>query len=305
MADLTDTPQEFRFIVTSQNKFLVSIRGKGARPPLYLVHSLAGELTWLPPLSQLMDDDQPIYGFAAAGLNAKGTAFDSVEEMAQAYLDATRRVHPAEPYILGGYSFGGVVAFEMARQVQLLGGTVEKLVLIDTYSPKSAIIKELSAWNHNGTMLQSVGNMLALEWKARALMAPGDLPAGDAAGQVDLTVRHLLTQCDIPHSYEALSDLLAKCRDVMAAHNKALSNYQPAPLPKPVETVLIQNSEGFVGRKNILNLPGLSNGVEGNDHGWDGILQGTTKTLTVETEHFLMMKSPALERVAEILNAEL
>ncbi len=268
------------------------------------MHSLAGELTWLPPLSQMMGDDQPVYGFAAAGLNARGAAFESVEAMAHAYLQAARGVHPGEPYLLGGYSFGGVVAFEMARQIQALGGTVEKLILIDSYSPKSAIIKELSAWNHNGTMLQSVGNMLALEWKARALMEPGALPVGDAAAQVDMTTRHLLRECDIPHSYEALSDLLAKCQAVMAAHNKALSDYRPVPLPRPVDVVLIQNSEGFIGRRNVLNLPALSNGVESNDHGWDDILQGPTRTLTVATEHFLMMKSPALEQVAEILNAE-
>jgi len=283
----------------ADERLLVTIRGRGNRRPIYLVHSLAGELTWLLPLAQRLDPEQPIYGFAAPGLNSEGPSFTRLEEMAAAYLAAVRKVQPHGPYILGGYSFGGVVAFEMARQACQAGEPVDRLLLIDAYTPASEVMQTLKRWSREGTLLQTVANLLGIQWRARALLGDGDLPREDPEAQVAAATHHLLSNCDVPHSYDALSALLGKCGRVMQVHTDLLSAYQPRPPLGRFGSLLIHNTEGFVGRNNALQLPEMP----GSDrtHGWHGCLPEPPQKIGVAAEHFLIVQPPALDRVSSIL----
>jgi thioesterase domain-containing protein len=87
-----------------------------------------------------MVPDQPFYGIQAPGLNGKQPCLTSVDEYASYYLEQLLGVQPEGPYFLGGYSFGGLVALEMARGLAERGQEVALLALVDTYPgvPKSA-----------------------------------------------------------------------------------------------------------------------------------------------------------------------
>ncbi len=63
---------------------------------------------------------------------------------------------------MGGYSFGGVVAFEMARQVQQAGQSVERLFLVDAYAPGAPVTRALSRWTEDGFLMQAVANLLGV-----------------------------------------------------------------------------------------------------------------------------------------------
>jgi acetoacetyl-CoA synthetase len=76
---------------------------------------------------------RPFYGLQARGLNGEENSHTSIEAMALDYLNYVRQVQPHGPYFLGGYSAGGLVAFEMARILQESGETVRRLILLDTY----------------------------------------------------------------------------------------------------------------------------------------------------------------------------
>jgi thioesterase domain-containing protein len=289
--------------MTDARRFLVAIRRGGDLPPLHLVHSLAGELTWLPPLARLLDARRPLYGFAAPGLNAKGPGFARLEDMAAGYLAAVRTVQPHGPYLFGGYSFGGIVAYEMARQARDAGEAVAGLVLVDSYTPDSGVMRALERWVTDGVLVQSVGNMLAIDWGARELLAPGALPPGDPAAQIDVVTRHLLDHCDVPHGYEALSSLLDKCRHVMAEHTRMLAAYRPRPPSERLDALLVHNTQGFIGAGNPLRLPDVPALADG--HGWEGYLLDPPRQVGVATEHFLMMRPPALDQVATFIDAHL
>lgn len=114
---------------------LVPIQPHGARPPFFCVHAAGGNVLGFVDLLRYLDKDQPFYGLQSVGLDGSQEPYSRVEDMAAHYLRDIRSVQPHGPYHLGGLSFGGVVAFEMARQLQCQGETVALLALIDTWAP--------------------------------------------------------------------------------------------------------------------------------------------------------------------------
>ena len=292
-------------IAAPDKRFLVAIRGKGHKPPLFLVHSLAGELTWLPHLAHRIDAARPIYGFAAPGLNVKASFFGSLEGMASAYLAALRSVQPGGPYLFGGYSFGGIVAYEMARQAAQAGDQIGKLILIDSYTPDTSVMSALRRWVGDGILILSVCNTLATEWGATALLEPSALPNGDPNAQVDIATRHLLAHCSVPHTHEAVRNLLEKCHQVMRVHTAMLAAYDPSSPADFHDTILIQNTLGFISDTNALRLPLAPGLTQPGDHGWRRYLRVPPQIIGVDAEHFLIMKPPAIAEVARIIDQHL
>ena len=112
---------------------LVPIKEHGSKPPLFLVHGLRGNVLNFYGFRQYMPADQPIYGLQAYGLNSGRAGFVSIPAMAQHYIKEIRSVQPAGPYFLGGFSAGGLVAYEMAAQLAQSGERVQFLALFDAY----------------------------------------------------------------------------------------------------------------------------------------------------------------------------
>jgi len=98
-------------------------------------------------LAQHLAPDQPMYGLQAQGLDGKQPRLNRVEDMAAHYLKEIRAVQPEGPYFLGGLSFGGTVAFEMAQQLRAQGQQVGLLFLFDTfpkgYESKVVLLRKL------------------------------------------------------------------------------------------------------------------------------------------------------------------
>jgi amino acid adenylation domain-containing protein len=112
---------------------LVPIQPQGSQPPFFCVHGVGGNVVGFRELARLMAPDYPFYGFQAQGLDGSRKPFAEIEEMAAHYIREMRGVQPEGPFLLGGYSFGGLVAYEMARQLFAGGEEVALLALFDTY----------------------------------------------------------------------------------------------------------------------------------------------------------------------------
>ncbi|HLK32076.1 MAG TPA: amino acid adenylation domain-containing protein, partial [Terriglobales bacterium] len=111
---------------------LVPLQTAGSRPPFFCVHGVGGNIVGFRELARYVGDDQPFYGVQAQGLDGKLPCLVRVEDMAKRYLDEIRRLQPRGPYLLGGFSFGGLVAFEAAQQLQSQGEEVGLVALLDT-----------------------------------------------------------------------------------------------------------------------------------------------------------------------------
>jgi amino acid adenylation domain-containing protein len=114
---------------------LVAIQLQGDRPPFFGIHGSDGNVLFYREFSRLLGKEQPFYGVQAQGLDGKPVARTSVEAMAAYYLEEMRKVQPHGPYLLGGYSFGGLAAYEIARHLRAAGEEVVLLVLFDTHNP--------------------------------------------------------------------------------------------------------------------------------------------------------------------------
>ena len=115
---------------------VVEIRpGTGGRP-FFCVHGVAGNILFVRSLALRLSGHGSVYGIQPPMLDGSRSPFQSVEAMAQHYVGAIRAVQPRGPYRLGGFSFGGTVALEMARQLCEVGEAIEWLVIFDSKAPR-------------------------------------------------------------------------------------------------------------------------------------------------------------------------
>jgi thioesterase domain-containing protein len=135
---------------------IVPLQPSGSRPPLFLAHLLAGHVTRYQDLARELGENQPVYGIQAHSLSVDGTSRVNVEDMATRYAQEIRGVQPTGPYYLGGYSAGGVFAFEIAQQLMKQGQEIGLLVLFDSgiATPRERetsfldMVSFITAWEH-------------------------------------------------------------------------------------------------------------------------------------------------------------
>src|SRR6266542_2738734 len=134
---------------------LLPIQPGGSKPPVYCVHGVGGNVLNYRDLANGLGTDQPFYGLQARGLDGAQEPLTRLEDMATAYLAEVRRLQPEGPYFLGGASFGGNVAFEMACQLRDSGEEVALVALLDTYPAGVARLQQAAdgdGWKRRGLL---------------------------------------------------------------------------------------------------------------------------------------------------------
>lgn len=123
-------------LVPRAKTHLFAQRETGTRPPLFLFPGAGGYSFFFRDMALLLGDDQPVYTLRAIG--AEGEALHgelTIEQMAEIHLREMLEVRPEGPYILAGYSFGVLLAYEVARQLRQHGRTIPLLISFDGYAP--------------------------------------------------------------------------------------------------------------------------------------------------------------------------
>ncbi|MBD2136116.1 amino acid adenylation domain-containing protein [Anabaena sp. FACHB-1237] len=114
---------------------IVKLQPQGTKPPLFLIHSLRGEVLCYRNLALHLGLDQPVYGLQPQGLDGKQPFLVTIEDMARKYLQEMQTIQPQGPYYLAGYSFGGIIAYEIAQQLHQQHQQVAILAIVDTLRP--------------------------------------------------------------------------------------------------------------------------------------------------------------------------
>ncbi|MEU8921533.1 AMP-binding protein [Kitasatospora sp. NPDC048545] len=119
------------------SELLLPLRpGTAGGPVLFLVHPIGGDVLCYRELAEALPADVTVIGVRSPGLES-GTPLRTVQELAAAYLPEVRKVQPEGPYHLAAWSMGGVVAYEMARQLSFEGVRTASVTLLDSYAPGS------------------------------------------------------------------------------------------------------------------------------------------------------------------------
>jgi len=108
----------------------------GSLPPLFMVHGVGGNVLGFYSLAKCLHEDQPVYGIQAQSLLPDREALLGLEQMAAEYVADMREVFPYGPFNLLGFSFGGLVAYEIAQQLKAAGLEVGLLGMLDTRQPE-------------------------------------------------------------------------------------------------------------------------------------------------------------------------
>jgi thioesterase domain-containing protein/acyl carrier protein len=128
---------------------LIPLQTRGTRLPLFFVNPAGGSPLCYLNLSRSLGEDQPFYGFQSPGFQDERPPLDRLEAMASHYIDIMRDVQPTGPYLIGGWSFGAMVAYEMARLLEARGEKVGMVALLDSSvgNPKGSGSGQLTSWN--------------------------------------------------------------------------------------------------------------------------------------------------------------
>jgi thioesterase domain-containing protein/acyl carrier protein len=269
---------------------LVEIQPGGSQPPFICVHGVGGYVLNYRLLARHLGSDRPIYGLQAQGLDGRQAPYFRIEDMAAHYLRDIRTVQPAGPYLLGGASFGGWVAYEMAQQLQAQGESVALLALFDT-SAKLSQRRGRPITQRLGEKLTQVdvrirlhlGNLLELPPAAKLIYLR----------QRARTLRRKLSSriWQVLHwSYRSLGQPLPRALgDVKEVGWLAAKNYRPRPYPGRVTLFVASHRAGSDGSHSHL--------------GWQELALGGVEVHPVPGDHVSLLESPQVEVLAAKLRA--
>src|SRR6185312_11392948 len=142
---------------------LVPIQKAQTGHPFFCVHPVGGDVLCYLDLARALGSDQPFYALQAIGLYGEHDPYQSIEEMADHYIQALRMQQPEGPYYLGGWSMGGVIAFEMARKLQAQGQDITLLVLLDSYAPSHFANDDAVPQEDATQFIEDIANLLGIE----------------------------------------------------------------------------------------------------------------------------------------------
>jgi acetoacetyl-CoA synthetase len=193
----------------------------GRAEPLFIAHGLGGTVMELERLGRLIDTPRPVYAIQAKGVDGGDEPLDRVEDMVAYYLTAVRNVQPHGPYFLSGYSFGGLVAMELARHVREEGETVALLAFVDSFAHPRTFPK---AARHIVRLRVILATFRTMPFRqACAFILARVKRQGGAASRPGLVLSN----------FPAAANTVA-LRKVYDAAFTALWNYRPRPYPGPV-----------------------------------------------------------------------
>ena len=136
-------------LISTSDKWtpLVCVQVGDGRKPIFCVHGGLGDVLIFEALATRLGDSQTFYGFQAQGVDGKLLPLISIEEMAELYYTYLRQIQPSGPYLLAGYSGGGLIAHKIAQMLHHEEECVGLLVLLDTYYP-SMLRRRLTLKEH-------------------------------------------------------------------------------------------------------------------------------------------------------------
>jgi thioesterase domain-containing protein/aryl carrier-like protein len=263
---------------------LIPLQPHGSRLPFFCIHPAAGSVLSYLELARLLGPDQPFYGFQAVGLAGERPPHTEVGTMAAEYLAALQAAQPVGPYLLGGWSFGGLVAYEMACQLAAQGHEVALLALFDSQvpSPDAALSVDQTTLllGFANDLSRTLGVELAISAETLAAIAP------------EQHLRHVLEQARskgmLPPDIGERE--ISAYLDVFTASLRAMQAYRPRP---------------YTGRVTLFQAGDRPLEAAGETLGWEAVAAGGVTLRVVPGDHYTIVRQPHVVMLANELRASL
>ncbi|MBD2820023.1 amino acid adenylation domain-containing protein [Xenorhabdus sp. 42] len=269
----------------------------GHKSPLFFVHPMGGNVLSYLRLVKYFPEDQPFYALQSHGVDAGSVPLASVQEQAANYLQAMRQIQPDGPYSIGGWSYGGFVAFEMARQLKEQGEEVADLFVLDTVAVSNEMKREVNEeallrwffwellWLNEGATLpaqrlpeHTISLQEQFEYITEQAIATGAIPQGSSRAVIQRLFDVYRT------NWKAASDYAACKADVSMTLLHATR-----PLPEVLRSMHDAVGSEYRDPKN----------------GWGSKTTGHINVIDVPGDHLEVMEEPYIEEVAKVILQEM
>jgi aspartate racemase len=263
---------------------LMAIQPLGSPPPFFCVHPAGGNVLCYFDLARRLGTEQPFYGLQSQGLDGKMRPHSRIEDLAAAYIEALQAIQTEGPYLLGGWSMGGSIAFEMAQQLSRQGQQVALLALFDSQAPLTAppiadIDEESLLRQFAWDLERLLGAELALTLDELSQRGPEE--------QLPYLLEQAIKSNALPPDLALVQ--LNGLFQVFKANVRAMLSYEPRLYSGRI--VLFQASEPLAGA------------AENYTKGWAELAAQGVELRPVPGNHYTMIKEPHVRVLAESLSA--
>jgi aspartate racemase len=269
---------------------LVAMQPKGTKPPLFCVHGGGGDVQRFVELAREVGLGQPFYGLRWPEFNGSQSPI-TVEYLAKKYIEEIHRVQPKGPYYLAGASFGGLVAYEMARQLRKHDENVGLLALFDTGNP--AFSRSLSflgslkyKWLHFGAKVRDRWiRLLEAKPRERPRMLLGVL------GSIEARLGYLTWRVGCRYFYWRQRPLPVRLQDTLKMFTAVSLLYRPEPYPGRITLFKAAEEAAEYGPDPKM--------------GWGGLARGGVEVVEVPGDHMSILDQPRVAELADRLRSYL
>jgi thioesterase domain-containing protein/acyl carrier protein len=269
------------------SSLLAPIQPNGSQSPLFCVHAAGGTVFCYTALARHLGQDQPLYGIQAEP--ESDGAIQTIEAMASKYVGSVRAFQPAGPYFLGGWSMGGVIAFEMARQLVQQNQKVGLLFLVDVQAPsgEAAEYKWVVLLGSFAVDLGLPFDQLQTSWDEIFSRPPME------------QLRKIWSEAKkakLVHPEMTLADF-RKLFDRFKANAQTTKNYEGGDYAGRITFFRADEPEKYVGkaRPEKYTIP------DEPTRGWEKWAGGNVEVHTIPGQHYTVMREPFVGGLAEQL----
>lgn len=284
----------------------VPINPHGVHRRSFWCHSLLGDVSYALHLSRNLGAEYPVFGLEQFHLDGSAQTFYRVEEMAAAHVRAIRETDPDGPYLLGGYSMGGILAFECARQLIESGAEVRSLALIDPIMPHTpawdAIETEnIDDYDFDLVALVLIANALGDRWGVPSSISHETLAHVGPTDRIETVSRHLWEGATKKRTLKEITALVTANHRIITQNNAALERYWPRALGDEVPTLMLRASQGQVGPDNPNHLPVVGRLHEDLSNGFARFVGPNLMIQPLDSDHFSICDQRNIGEIASVV----
>ena len=255
--------------------------GNASHTPLFLMHPIGGTVYCYLALNQYLDKEIPVYAFQSPGIEDADEFEVAIEDIAKKYVDIIVEQYPTGIIQLGGWCFGGVIAYEAADQLQKMGREISGLYLFDTRAP---IVKNHPSDGDDATLLSWFARDLAVPMNKTLTITPDELRAIDCDEQFNFVLQQAKAAGVVAQDVD--EDKLHNYFQVYIANGMALQMYEEKIVDVPLRLyVALDESDDY-----------------GQFLGWDELIGDNFDAVYLPGTHNSIMYKPNVEALAKDIN---
>ena len=273
-----------------------AVKSEGSGTPSFWVPSFMGESGWVSELAEVCAGDMPVYCLSPTHDIAQGLSINDISERTASEI---RSAVGDRPVIIGGYSYGGILALEIGAHLVKTGTSVEQVVLLDSFAPQSEALESLLSSENSQELATSIASVLLRGWKPTSNLPRSTLPR--SLREIASEVKAI---CGDAPPVDEIETLLSVNLAAIQSMRQALRAHVPAAGTRGLKVCLIRATRKPTNSAALaVSDEALANfRAEGAmDHGWSRWLDSPPAIVPVDKDHFSMGERDVMEIVARRL----